>query len=391
MQIEEFMKSLEHWAPDSLTKTKYWSNTPLEWIVAGVLAVGVALGARIAKGFLVNRLRKLAARSETRADDIVVDTLDATRGLFYLAVGAYVGTLALDAKASVRHGLDVAILIALSAQAGLWAQTLFNKSADRWSEKRGGGESSTVAAGVKFIARLAIWAAVLLTVLANLGVEISAVIAGLGIGGVAAALALQNILGDIFASLSMYFDRPFDIGDFIVVDDFMGNVEGIGIRTTRVKSLSGEQIVFPNGDLVKSRIRNYGRMLERRIVFGFGIEYNLPSDKVERAAQIVAEIVRSVEGVRFDRAHFKSYGAYSLDYEVVYYVLSPEYVIYMNKQQEINLELYRRFEAEGIPFAFPTRTIYHRAEPASAEGDTGLRSEKSRRAGSQSARDVARS
>ncbi|HEX9618700.1 MAG TPA: mechanosensitive ion channel family protein [Polyangiaceae bacterium] len=390
VEIKDVMKALERWAPDSLTTVKYLGNTPLEWISAGVLAVVVALTVRVFKAFLVKRLRKLAAKSTTRADDIVVETLDATHVFFYLAVGLYLGTQVLDAKASIRHGLDVAIIIALLIQGGLWTQALFSRSADRWSEKRGGNESSTVAAGVKFVARLTIWVVVLLMVLANVGVEISAVIAGLGIGGVAAALALQSILGDVFASLSMYFDRPFDIGDFIIVDDFKGNVEGIGIRTTRVKSLDGEQIVFPNGDLVKSRIRNYGRMLERRIAFGFGIEYNLAYEKVASAAQIAAEIVQGVEGVRFDRAHFKGYGAYSLDYEVVYYVLSPEYVEYMNKQQEINLQLYRRFEEEGIPFAFPTRTIYHRDETPSESGDS-QRPDESRRSGSRRAGGTARS
>jgi small-conductance mechanosensitive channel len=184
----------------------------------------------------------------------------------------------------------------------------------------------------------------------------------LGVGGIAAALALQTLLADVFASLSMYFDRPFDIGDFVTIGEFLGTVEEIGLRTTRLRALSGEQIVYPNGELIKSQIRNYARMSERRILFRFGIEYNLAPEKVEMAARLPREVIESVDGVRFDRCHFATYGDYALEYEVVYYVLSPDYAVYMDRHHAINLGMYRRFRDEGIPFAFPTRTLIHRTE-----------------------------
>jgi small-conductance mechanosensitive channel len=177
---------------------------------------------------------------------------------------------------------------------------------------------------------------------------------------VAAALAVQNVLTDVIASLSMYLDRPFDIGDFIIVGDYMGTVTKIGVRTTRVQALGGEELIFPNGDLARSRIQNYARMSERRVVFGFGIEYGLHAEKLDQAAQLARQIVTSLPNVRFDRAHFKSYGAYSLDYEVVYYVLSSDYNQYMDVQHTINLQLYQQFERAEIPFAFPTRTLFMR-------------------------------
>ncbi len=195
-------------------------------------------------------------------------------------------------------------------------------------------------------------------VLDNLGVNITTLVAGLGVGGIAIALAVQNILSDVFCSVAILVDKPFQVGDFIIVGDMMGTVEKIGIKTTRVRSLSGEQLVFSNADLVNSRIRNYKRMQERRVVFSFGVIYQTPADKLEHIPAMVKEIIESVDQARFDRTHFKQFGDSSLDFECVYYVLSRDYNLYMDIQQKINLELFTRFEKEGIEFAYPTRTLY---------------------------------
>jgi small-conductance mechanosensitive channel len=190
-------------------------------------------------------------------------------------------------------------------------------------------------------------------------------IAGLGVGGIAVALAAQNILGDLFASLSIVVDKPFVVGDFIVIDDFLGTVDRIGLKTTRLRSLSGEQLIFSNADLLKSRIRNYRFMRERRIVFSFGVEYETPLPALETIPGTVREIIEAQERTRFDRAHFKSYGASALDFEVVYYVLVPEFNTYMDIQQAINFELFRRFADAGIGFAYPTQKLYVSRQPVS--------------------------
>jgi small-conductance mechanosensitive channel len=182
-------------------------------------------------------------------------------------------------------------------------------------------------------------------------------VASLGIGGIAVALAVQNILGDLFASLSITLDKPFSIGDFIVVGDFQGDVEDIGLKSTRVRSLSGEELVFANTDLLNSRIRNYKKLQERRIVFTVGVVYNTPSGKLEKIPGMLEEIIKPIPDTRFDRAHFKTLGDYSLDFEVVYYVLVPEYATYLDIQQRINLTIYKQFEDEGIEFAYPTQTV----------------------------------
>jgi small-conductance mechanosensitive channel len=190
------------------------------------------------------------------------------------------------------------------------------------------------------------------------GVEVDTLVASLGIGGVAAALAVQNILSDLFASLSIALDQPFEIGDFIVFGGDMGTIERIGIRSTRVRSLSGEQLVISNTDLLDSRIHNYKRMAERRVVFSFGVVYETPPELLARIPGIVEEIIAQQGQTRFDRAHLKEFGDFSLNFEAVYYVLAPEYGTYMDIQQAINLALHARFEREGIEFAYPTQLVY---------------------------------
>ncbi|MEQ8215048.1 MAG: mechanosensitive ion channel family protein, partial [Smithellaceae bacterium] len=198
----------------------------------------------------------------------------------------------------------------------------------------------------------------LLLILDNLGFNITSLVAGLGIGGVAVALAVQNILGDLFASLSIVIDKPFVVGDFIVIDQLRGTVEHVGLKTTRLRSLSGEQLIFSNNDLLKSRIQNFKRMTERRVVFGFGVTYQTPQDKLPLINGIVREIIEKQEHVNFDRVHFKEFGNSALNFEVVYIVKDQDYNLYMNIQQAINLEMFRRFQEEKIEFAYPTQTLF---------------------------------
>jgi len=203
-----------------------------------------------------------------------------------------------------------------------------------------------------------VWFVVILIALDNLGVNIKTLIAGLGIGGIAVALALQNILGDLFASLSIILDKPFVIGDFIIINEYLGTVEHIGLKTTRIRSLSGEQLIFSNSDLLKSRIRNFKRMYERRVVFTIGVLYQTPYEKLCRIPKMIREIVEGNDQVRFDRAHFKEYGDFSLKFEIVYWIQNPDYNLYMDIQQTINLEIYKKFEASRIKFAYPTQTLF---------------------------------
>jgi small-conductance mechanosensitive channel len=192
----------------------------------------------------------------------------------------------------------------------------------------------------------------------NLGFEISAVIAGLGIGGIAVALAAQAVLGDLFSYFSILFDKPFELGDFVIVDGHMGTIEHIGIKTTRIRSLGGEQLIFSNTDLTGSRLRNYKRMEQRRIVFKLGVTYQTPIEKLKGIPSVIKNIITNIEETRFDRAHFSGFGDFSLDFEVVYHVLTGDYNRYMDTQQDINLQIAEEFERQGIEFAYPTQTLF---------------------------------
>jgi small-conductance mechanosensitive channel len=189
-------------------------------------------------------------------------------------------------------------------------------------------------------------------------VQITPLLASLGIGGLAVALALQNVLSDLFASLSIVLDKPFVIDDFIAVDDLQGTVEHVGLKTTRLRSLSGEQLVFSNSDLLSSRVRNYKRMLERRATFTIGVIYGTPVEALREIPKLIRAAVESQPNTRMDRTHFQKFGDSSLDFETVYFMLVPDYAVFMDVQQEINLYLYEAFQERGLEFAFPTRTLW---------------------------------
>ncbi|MBS3818144.1 mechanosensitive ion channel family protein [bacterium] len=319
---------------------------------------------RLLFSLISRKFRVLAQKTETTLDDLVADLFQKVKFYVLFVVSVYIGSLLLTLPPVVEKVLGEVLVIALLIQGGIWGSVVIEYWINRYKKDKMEEDAATVTTftALGFIGRIALWTVVLLLALDNLGVEVSALIAGLGIGGVAVALALQNVLGDLFASLSIVLDKPFVIGDFIIVDNYLGTIEHVGLKTTRVRSLSGEQLIFANSDLLKSRIRNYKRMVERRIVFTLGVTYQTPYEKLKKIPQIIKEVLEKQENARLDRAHFKEYGDFSLNYEIVYYVQSPDYYLYMDIQQAVNLEIYRRFQEEGIEFAYPTQTLFLRRE-----------------------------
>lgn len=202
-----------------------------------------------------------------------------------------------------------------------------------------------------------LWVIAIIIVLENLGYDVSSLVAGLGIGGIAIALAVQNILSDLFSSLSLYFDQPFKVDDYIIIGDLEGNVKKIGLKTTRITSLQGEEIVIPNNKLTSTEIRNMGKMKERRVKFMIGVEYDTSNSKMQKVCEIAEKAISAQENARFDRAHFKTFGEYSLDFEIVYYVTVPDYPSYMEVNHHINLSLKKALEAAKISIAYPTRRV----------------------------------
>jgi small-conductance mechanosensitive channel len=282
-------------------------------------------------------------------------------------MSVYAGSLILVLPDKVSATLKSIALVVLLIQVAVWVHKLATAVITQSiTQRKDEDPASASAFGViGFFVRLVLWTVVILVSLQNLGIRVTALIAGLGVGGIAVALAAQSILGDIFNSVAILMDKPFEVGDFIIVGEHMGTVERIGIKTTRVRSLTGEELVFSNAELVGSRIKNYGRMQERRILFTIGVTYQTALEKLKAVPAIIREIVEAQPRVRFDRAHFRGYGAFSLDFEIVYYVLDRDYTKYMDTQQQINLALFERFEKEGIEFAYPTQTLYVAKEEAS--------------------------
>ena len=347
----------------------WYGNTIRTWLIAlGILAAAIAALMGI-KALIVGRFFRFASRSDNEVDDLVVELLKRTRVtvLIVLTVAA-VSFALLVLPPGIRTVLKFITVIALFFQGMSWGNGIISFWMQRYAARRGmtsGPTASTVGALVVLV-RVALFLVLFLFALDNLGFQIAPLIAGLGIGGIAVALAVQNILGDLFAALSIVIDKPFVVGDFIVIDTHAGTVEHIGLKSTRIRSLSGEQIIIGNADLLKARINNFKRMVERRAVFLLGVTYETSPEQLARIPIIVREAVGHQEMTRFDRCHFKSYGDFDLKFETVYWVLSADYNQYMDIQQAINLEIFQRFLEEQIQFAYPTRTLHMVAPPTAA-------------------------
>ncbi|HWN45217.1 MAG TPA: mechanosensitive ion channel family protein [Thermoanaerobaculia bacterium] len=329
-----------------------------DWMMALAIAAAVLLVLALIKRIVVSRVSRLASRTETQADDFFVEMVRRTRWLLVLFPVLSLAAVSLDVP-RLREHLKTAAILAFLLQLALWALVAINFWLESHHKRRTESDAAsiTMIRAFGFMGKVVLWSVILLLALENLGVDVTALIAGLGVGGVAVALALQNILGDLLASLSIVLDKPFVIGDTIQVDNFTGTVESIGIRTTHLRSVTGEQLVFSNGDLVRSRIRNHKRMGERRVSHAFDVVYQTPAEKVAGIPEIVRRLVDTREQLRFDHAHLVGLGESGLRFEAVWFVLSADNNLHLDLQQSVLLDLLRSFEAEGIEFAYPTRTL----------------------------------
>lgn len=354
-----------------LLSREYFGNTLQAWLTALAIAVAALVVLRVVQAIIANRVEKLASRTTTKWDDLVVAVLRKTKAWFLAIAAVVAGASFVELPKAGSHVLEKALVLAFLIQSGVWASGAFMTWLRGYREEQIDEDAASVMTmnALGFVVRLVLWSVVLLLVLDNLGVDVTALVAGLGVGGIAVALAVQNILGDLFSSLSIVLDKPFVPGDFIIVGDLLGNVENIGLKTTRVRSLSGEQLVFSNTDLLNSRIRNYGRMAERRVVLELGVVYGTTKAKLEKIPKIVREAVEAQEQTRFDRSNFRGYGNFSLDFESVYYVLDRDYNLYMKLQEAINLDIYDSFHREGIEFAYPTQTLHLQRDEPQTDAD----------------------
>ena len=338
----------------------FLGNASLEWIVALGVAVVVWVAVRIVVRVLLGRMRVLAEKTETDVDDLVTELLEKTKGLFVVVVAFYAGARSLSLPAEVDDLMSRLVVLGFIIQGAFWANGIVNYVLGSWAKKNFEADPTitTALGSVGFLIRLAVWATFGMLALGNLGIDIGPMVAGLGIGGLALGLALQGTLSDLFASFSIVFDRPFTVGDYIQVGSLAGTVEHVGLKTTRIKSLTGEQLVFSNSDLLGSRIQNFQRRNERRCAFTLGVTYDTRADQLERIPAMIQEIIEKHEHTRFDRCFFMTFGDSALNIDTVYHMQVPDFDTYGTTHQAINIEIFRRFAEEGIEFAYPTQTIH---------------------------------
>lgn len=345
---------------EEILKQEYLGNTVNDYVITlGIILIGLVL-IKLIRNVLLKRLERWAAKTDTSLDDYVVKGVErfalpvANFVIFYWAINY----LTLPEKASRIIEVAVAVvitffvlrLVSTTVELGLKSYLL---------RQEGGEEKIKQMRGVMIIVNIMIWAVGILMLLDNLGYDVTTIVAGLGIGGIAVALAAQNILGDLFNYFVIFFDRPFEVGDYITIDDKKGTVEYIGIKTTRFKSIGGEQLVLSNSDLTKSRLHNFKRMERRRVVFSLGVTYQTPADQLRAIPGLIRGIIESHAKTTFDRAHFATYGSFSLNFEVVYFVESPDFNEYMDIHQSVNLKIFEEFEKRKIEFAYPTQTVFN--------------------------------
>lgn len=336
-----------------------YHNRISEYLVCLAIIAGGFLAVWIVEALVLRRLKAWAESTSSTWDDFLVDRIHRTGiPLAWLAiVQAALRVLTLTPR--VERIIDTAGIVLFTLLAIVFTVALVRYAFEEYMRKQGENASRDRALkGVISLAKALVWITGTLFLLDNLGFRISTVVAGLGIGGIAVALAAQTVLGDLFAYFTILFDRPFEIGDFVVVGEHTGVIERFGIKTTRIASLDGEQIIVSNKDLTDSRVRNFKRMAKRRVAFRLGVTYQTPAERLREIPGIVAEIFREIEGATLDRVHFFSYGDFSLIYEIVYFVDGNDYTRYMDIQQMANLRIYEEFGKRRIEFAYPTQTLY---------------------------------
>lgn len=335
-----------------------WGNTLKDWLIAIGIIAGCLIIARIIKSVIITRIRKMASGTKTTLDDFIVSVLDTTVMPFLYIVGAYSGIQYLTIDPRIQRILHAALLFVSIYYVIRLITKIIAYLFERMLDKRKGHHSKLPQArGILIIINIVVWIAGLLFVINNLGYNITSIIAGLGIGGIAIALAAQTVLGDLFSYFVIFFDKPFEVGDFIVNGDKMGTVEFIGIKTTRLRALGGEELIFANTALTNSSLQNFKRMQNRRVVFTLKVVYETPVEKLKSIPAMIRKIIESQPDVKFDRAHLSGLGDFSLNYEIVYIILTDDYNTYMDRQQAIYLDIATEFKKEKIEFAFPTQKL----------------------------------
>ncbi|MBU1018111.1 mechanosensitive ion channel family protein [Patescibacteria group bacterium] len=339
--------------------TIFWGNTVQNYVIALGILIGLLIVFKVFETIILAKIRHWAHKSKTNMDDELIKMIENIPGIFYGYIALYIALQYLVVLPIITKIANALLIILIFYWATQAASNLIEYLLHRAALKKGQTPEKTSSYfAITLVIKIVLWSVGILLILSNLGIDITALVASLGIGGIAIALALQNILSDLFSSFSIYFDKPFEIGDYVVVGTHSGTVKKIGLKTTRIQALQGEEIVISNHELTSTRIQNFKKMKKRRIVFDFGVVYGTTPAKLKKIPKIIKTIVKEITKCTIDRVHFKEFGDFSLNFEVVYFIDSREYTDYMDAQQKMNLAIIKEFEKEGIEMAFPTQTIY---------------------------------
>lgn len=337
----------------------FFGNTIKDWTIAIAIILASILLLQLVKTIVLTQLKKWAQRTNATIDDFLVNSTERSVLPFFYILTIYSGLSYLLLGEKVKNVLRIVILVAATFFTIRLIISVIAYLVENFTRVQEDAEiKRKQARGIIIIVKVLIWIMGIVFLIDNLGYDITTLVAGLGIGGIAIALAAQAVLGDLFSYFVIFFDKPFEIGDFIILGDKMGTVEYVGIKTTRIRALGGEQLVVSNTDLTNSRVQNYKRMEKRRVVFSIGVLYETAAEKLKNIPAVIKRIIESQPDLQFDRVHFSAFGDFSLNFEIVYYIPGADYNLYMDRQQAINLAIFEEFQKEKIEFAYPTQKIY---------------------------------
>lgn len=333
----------------------YFSNTILEYFIAAGIFIVALIILKIFKFVIIKKLESFSKKTKTDIDDAIIEAIDTIGWPFYVVLALFLALQSLLISEIMNNIIYYAFLIVMTFYAGKIVSHIISFSSRKVSKS---GQKSGIISLISVSAQVILWMLVVILILDNLGFDVATLLAGVGIGGIAIAFALQNVLSDIFAAVSIHFDKPFEDGDFIIIGSDMGVVERIGIKSTRIRTLQGQELVVSNQELTSTRVNNYKKMEKRRVVFTFGVTYDTSTAQLKKIPDMVKKVIEKIETAEVDRVHFKNFDDFALTFEAVYYVATGDYNQYMDDQQEINLGIKQSFEKAKIEMAFPTQTIY---------------------------------
>jgi len=336
----------------------YWGNSIQDYCVFLAILIGAIVVFRIFKFILVVWLKKIAKKTNTDYDDVFIEVLNKITWLFYLVLSAFIAIQFLVVSEKIDTIASYIFVIIFGWQIIKSLLVIVDFGLHKAMASKEGEEPDMHKIGLfSKLIKILVWTVGLVLVISNLGFDVTALIAGLGVGGIAIAFALQNVLEDIFSSFAIYIDQPFKVGDYIVIGDKMGTVTKIGIKTTRILSVQGEEVVVSNKELTNAQIQNYRKIEERRSQFVLGVAYETSNEKIKKISSMIKEIVNNIKDCRFDRAAFAEFADFSLNIDIVFYFKNNDYNEYLKAKEEINLNIKEQFEKEGIEFAYPTQTV----------------------------------